>query len=235
VDHKIQLLKQRMQRRLVKLAKWVDIPECDRLPPPVYRQVPSTMLPKGVPRAAALTRGIQEHLLVDRQTQDSHGTPVASERDLHLHALTRPDYAPAPAVAAVTAATAAAVLIKPDLAATLQNRIRLGETVAPTLPASSSSSSFPAPQSPAPGPRDEDAQSPWAGDLCMGPGMRPLRVTIVRGRVVDPVTGERSTTCDQELCECGTAYTIPNKSRHMRSLKHTEYLQQLRRMRALSR
>lgn len=66
VDRKIELLKLRMNKRLVKLSKWVDNPECDRLPLPVYRQVPSTMLPRGS-RAVAMTRGIQEHQLL-------HGT-----------------------------------------------------------------------------------------------------------------------------------------------------------------
>lgn len=64
IDRKIELLKMRLNKRLVKLSKWVDVPESDRLPLPVFRQVPSIYLPKG-PRGVFATRGVPAHVLLE--------------------------------------------------------------------------------------------------------------------------------------------------------------------------
>lgn len=58
------MLKMRLNKRLVKLSKWVDAPEADRLPLPVFRQVPSIYLPKG-PRGIFTTRGLPAHVLLE--------------------------------------------------------------------------------------------------------------------------------------------------------------------------
>lgn len=54
----------------------------------------------------------------------------------------------------------------------------------------------------------------------------PAKVTILPGRKIDKDTGERVTSEEQEMCECGTAYTYHNKSRHLKSIKHIEYITQ---------
>lgn len=58
----------------------------------------------------------------------------------------------------------------------------------------------------------------------------PAKVTILPGRKIDTVTGERVTSEEQEMCECGTAYTCHNKSRHLKSIKHIEYTDQKSRL-----
>lgn len=63
--------------------------------------------------------------------------------------------------------------------------------------------------------------------------MPPAKVTILPGRKINKITGERVTSEEQELCECGTAYTYHNKSRHLKSHKHIEYVTQKERLLAL--
>lgn len=79
-----------------------------------------------------------------------------------------------------------------------------------------------------------EAEARLAEDLGGMSGLAAPKVTILPGRGVDLITGERFTREEQEMCQCGTAYTSHNKSRHLKSHKHIEFMMKKERMLALS-
>ena len=78
VERKIEILKNRLNKRLVNLSKWVDATESDRLPIPVYRQVLSTTIPMEY-RSTAFTRGVPAGALLNINSSVSRAhAPVAA-------------------------------------------------------------------------------------------------------------------------------------------------------------
>ena len=90
----------RLNRRLVKLSRWVDAPENERLPLPVYKHVPAIYLPKG-PRALFATKGVPAHILMENAYHYQKQAGVRSS---------------------ASNGSVNDMSVRPDLAATLQKR-----------------------------------------------------------------------------------------------------------------